>query len=45
MFDGFKVAGGKETVEFELNNETFPDFSSSGSLLVLEPGVDLERSW
>ena len=44
MFDGFKVAGGKETVEFELNNETFSDFSSSGSSLVLEPGVDLEEN-
>ena len=43
MLDGSKVAGGKETVEFELNNETFPDFSCSGSLLVLESGVDLEE--
>ena len=43
MLDGFKVAGGKETVEFELNNETFPDFSSSGRSLVLEAGVDLEE--
>ena len=43
MLDGFKVAGGKETVEFELNNETFPDFSSSGSSLILEAGVDLEE--
>ena len=43
MLDGSKVAGGKETVEFELNNETFPDFSCSGSSLVLEAGVDLEE--
>ena len=26
MLDGSKVSGGNETVEFELNNETFPDF-------------------
>ena len=43
MLDGSKVAGGKETVEFELNNETFPDFNCSGSSLVLEAGVDLEE--
>ena len=43
MLGGSKVAGGKETVEFELNNETFPDFSCSGSSLVLESGVDLEE--
>ena len=41
MLDGCKVAGGKETVEFELNNETFPDFSCCGSSLVLKAGVDL----
>ena len=43
ILDGFKVAGGKETVEFEFNNETFPDFSSSGSSLVLEAGVGFEE--
>ena len=43
MLDGFKVAGGKETVEFELNNETFSDFSSSGSSLVLEAGIGLKE--
>ena len=43
ILDSSKVAGGKETVEFELNNETFPDFSCSGSSLVLEAGVDLEE--
>ena len=43
MFDGSKVAGGNKTVEFELNNNTFPDFSCSGILLVLEAGVDLEK--
>ena len=45
ILDGFKVAGGKETVEFELNNETSNDFSCSGSSLVLEAGVDLEEKW
>ena len=43
MLDRSKVAGGKETVGFELNSDTFPSFSSSGSLLVLEDGVDLEE--
>ena len=43
MLDGSKVAGGKETVEFELNNETCPNFSCSGSSLILEVGVDLEE--
>ena len=43
MLDGSKFAGGKETVEFESNNESFPDFSCSGSSLVLEVGVDLEE--
>ena len=43
MLDSSEVAGGKETVEFELNNETFPDFSCSRSSLVLEAGVDLEE--
>ena len=43
MLDGSKVAGGKETVELELINGTFPDFSCSGSSLVLESGVDLEK--
>ena len=41
MLDGCKVADGKETVEFELNNGTLPDFSCSRSSLVLEAGVDL----
>ena len=27
MLDGSNVSGGNETVEFELNYETFPDFS------------------
>ena len=40
---GSKVAVGKETVEFELNNEAFPDFSCSRSSLVLKAGVDLEE--
>ena len=31
MLDGYKVARGKESVEFELNSETFSDFSCSGS--------------
>ena len=43
MLDGSKVAGGKETVQFELNNETFPHFSCSRSLLVLKACVDLEE--
>ena len=43
MSVGFKVVDGKETVEFEQNNETFPNFSSFGSSLVLEAGVDLEE--
>ena len=42
MLDGSKVTSGKETVEFELNNETFANFSCSGSSLVLETGVNLE---
>ena len=42
MLDGSKVAGVKETVWFELSNETFPNFSCSGISLVLEAGVDLE---
>ena len=41
--DGSKVAGGKKTVEFELNRETFPDFSCSGNSLGVEAGVDLEE--
>ena len=41
MLDGSKVAGGKETVRFELNSETFPNFSCSGNSLALETGVDL----
>ena len=32
-----------KNVQFELNNETFADFSCSGSSLVLEAGVDLEE--
>ena len=43
QLDSFKVAGGKGTVEFELNNETFPNLTSSGSSLVLEADVDLEE--
>ena len=43
MLDGSTDAGGKGTVEFEMNNETFPDFSCTGSLLVLEAGIDLEE--
>ena len=43
MLDSSKVADGKETVEFELNNETCPNFSCSGSSLILEVGVDLEE--
>ena len=43
MLDSSKVAGGKETVEFELNNETCPNFSCSGSSLILEVDVDLEK--
>ena len=43
MLDGSTVAGGKGTVEFEMNNETFPDFSCTGSFLVLEAGIDLEE--
>ena len=43
MLDDSKVASGKETGKFELNNDTLPDFSCSGSLLVLEASVDLEE--
>ena len=43
MLDGYKVARGKESVEFELNSETFSDFSCSGSSWELEPVVDLEE--
>ena len=43
MLDRSKVAGRKETIEFDLNNETFPDFNCSGSSLVLEAGTDLEE--
>ena len=43
MLDGSKVAGGKETVECELNNETFPDFCSFGNSLVLKVGNDLKE--
>ena len=43
ILDGSKFAGGKETVEFGMNRETFPDFCCSGSSLGSEVGVDLEK--
>lgn len=43
MLDGSKVAGGKESVKFELNSETFSSFSCSGSSSELEPVLDLEE--
>ena len=42
MLDGSNLLVVK-TVELELNNQTFPDFSYSGNSLGLEAGVDLEE--
>ena len=43
MLDGTKFAGGNGTVGFELNSETFSDFSCSGSWLGSEVSAVLEE--